>query len=464
MANNVDVKDFTLGTARTMKTRETGSVNTPIHQIEDSSGAEVEFATETTSAAILAKLIAAPATSAKQDSIVTALGLLGTQVTSAAILAKLADPATQTTLAAVLAKMIVAPATEAKQDTANTNLATLAGVDFSTQTTSAAILAKITSDPATQTTLAAILAKIIAAPATEAKQDTGNTSLATVAGAVSSSKMATKAANGDFADGAIATIGVKADAKSTATDATAVSAMSVWKQISASAQAAAASLAGTLTVASHAVTNAGTFAVQATLQSSANVVGAVTQSGAWVLSAGSALIGKVGIDQTTPGTTDSVSVKNQGFSSAVSVTRPANTTAYAAGDVVGATAAAITFPSMGPSGKEIMITSAAFEIDAAAIISGETSYRLYLYNVTPPSALADNAAFDIPSGDRASFLGFVDLGTPVDLGSTLYVEGNAINKQLTLSGTSLFGYLVTNGAFTPTSARVHKITLHSVAV
>jgi len=64
------------------------------------------------------------------------------------------DFATQTTLAAILAKIIAAPATEAKQDTGNTSLATIAGKDF-----------------ATQTTLAAILAKIIAAPSTEAKQD-----------------------------------------------------------------------------------------------------------------------------------------------------------------------------------------------------------------------------------------------------------------------------------------------------
>jgi hypothetical protein len=35
---------------------------------------------------------------------------------------------------------------------------------------------------------------------------------------------------------------------------------------------------------------------------------AVTQSGSWILSAGTALIGKVGIDQTTPGTTNNVTV------------------------------------------------------------------------------------------------------------------------------------------------------------
>lgn len=87
--------------------------------------------------------------------------------------------------------------------------------------------------------------------------------LATIAGAVSSSKVAVKAASGDLADGAIATLGTKADAKSTATDTTSITIMQVLKQISASIQAAASSLAGTLTVASHAVTNAGTFAVQA---------------------------------------------------------------------------------------------------------------------------------------------------------------------------------------------------------
>jgi hypothetical protein len=63
------------------------------------------------------------------------------------------------------------------------------------------------------------------------------------------------------ADGANVTLGAKADAKSTATDTTAVSAMSVLKQISASVQAPP----------SQAVTNAGTFAVQAAEADGANV-------------------------------------------------------------------------------------------------------------------------------------------------------------------------------------------------
>jgi hypothetical protein len=64
------------------------------------------------------------------------------------------------------------------------------------------------------------------------------------------------------ADGSNVTFGAKADAKSTATDTTAITAMSVWKQISASVQAIASSVAGTLTVGTHAVTQSGTWTVQ----------------------------------------------------------------------------------------------------------------------------------------------------------------------------------------------------------
>jgi hypothetical protein len=97
------------------------------------------------------------------------------------------------------------------------------------------------------------------ASTTDLALETGG-NLDIIAGAVSSSKMAVKAASGDFADGSLATLGAKGDAKSTATDTTAVSAMSVLKQISASVQAPP----------SQAVTNAGTFAVQATEADGAN--------------------------------------------------------------------------------------------------------------------------------------------------------------------------------------------------
>lgn len=153
-----------------------------------------------------------------------------------------------------------------------------------------------------------------------------------------------------------------------------------------------------------------------------------------------------------------------GYSAAVTLTRTADTNSYIANDVLGAatgSTAALTFAAMGASGKEVMITSVSLEIDQTSVISGQTSYVLHLYNVTPPSVYGDNVAWDLASGDRASYLGAIQLGAPVDLGSTLFVEAHGINKQVKLASASLFGYLVTNGAYQPQSGTVHVITLHS---
>jgi len=167
--------------------------------------------------------------------------------------------------------------------------------------------------------------------------------------------------------------------------------------------------------------------------------------------------------------TNPVPVGGTGFRSAVSLTRTNDTNLYAANDVIGAatgSTAALTFSGIAPAaGGEVIITKALLEIDIAAVVSGMTSFRLYLYNVTPPSALGDNAAWDLPSGDRASFLDYIDLGTPVDLGSTLYVQTLQVNNQITVpSGGALFGYLVTLGTWTPAASTVFKITLKSVGV
>ena len=74
-----------------------------------------------------------------------------------------------------------------------------------------------------------------------------------------------------IADGADVTLGAKADAKSTATDTTPISAMSVLKQISASVQAPP----------SQAVTNAGTFATQSAITAaSGSIASGAIASGA----------------------------------------------------------------------------------------------------------------------------------------------------------------------------------------
>jgi hypothetical protein len=187
-----------------------------------------------------------------------------------------------------------------------------------------------------------------------------------------------------------------------------------------------------------------------------------------VLVAGSAIIGKVGIDQTTPGTSDSVTVKSGTVQSYQSAARPSDNAPYLAGDIIGTatgSTAAITFSLLGNIGKVIRITGSRLEIDVAAIPSGMTSFRLHLYNITPPSALGDNAPWDLPDIDRAAYLGYVDLGAPVDVGSTLYVQQTGLDYDFLMGATtSLFGYLVTNGAYTPTSAAVKSITLYSLSM
>jgi len=170
----------------------------------------------------------------------------------------------------------------------------------------------------------------------------------------------------------------------------------------------------------------------------------------------------VKIDQTTPGTTNAVALTSGAFDVATTITRPANTTAYTANDVLGG---ALDLGVLGPSGAAIQINSLQLEADIAAVPAGQTTWILHLYNVTPPSATADNGAFDLPSGDRASYLGQIAIATMVGQGSTLYVEANNIGKQVKLSGTHLFGYLVTVGGFTPAAnSEVYKLTVHTVAL
>jgi hypothetical protein len=145
---------------------------------------------------------------------------------------------------------------------------------------------------------------------------------------------------------------------------------------------------------------------------------------------------------------------------AVATVCTSGTTAYVATDVVGG---AKDFGVLGPSGASVIITTVQLMINLSSVTSGMTSFTLHLFNVTPPSAIADSSPFTLASGDRASYLGSVLIGTPVDLGDTLYVEANGVNKQVKLSGTKLFGYLTTNGAYTPTAVD-YTVTIHTVAV
>jgi hypothetical protein len=235
-------------------------------------------------------------------------------------------------------------------------------------------------------------------------------------------------------------IGEPTDAAATQTDATSVTHTSIFKQISKSIQAAATSLAGTLTVATH----------------------AVTQSGSWVLSAGAALIGKVGIDQTTDGATNKVAanvrhsdgtvitdatglkistsqlaalqtaaaamsaeyqlvglptdqpwpkgLSNKAFVAAfTTLTRPANQTPYAAGDSISdnATAGSVTalFATVSDTNDDPIFINEILVSSTDTGLAGKR-IRAYLFNSDPTASTGvgggDNAAY---SQKKAGYLG-----------------------------------------------------------
>ena len=144
--------------------------------------------------------------------------------------------------------------------------------------------------------------------------------------------------------------------------------------------------------------------------------------------------------------------------SVVSATFTAVAAAIGAGDVM---AGAKVFTNLGPvGGGTVKIIGASLRVDVNALQASEAGYTLHLYNVTPPSALADNAAWDLPSGDRAAYLGKIALGTPVDLGSTLWIETHTFNKRIKLLSANVYGYLVTDAGFTPTAV-AREVTLYT---
>lgn len=150
-----------------------------------------------------------------------------------------------------------------------------------------------------------------------------------------------------------------------------------------------------------------------------------------------------------------------------SCARPNDTNAYAIGDVVGTIAASnLIFEGISkiPGGK-VIINRVELEVDVASIPTGMGAFRLYLYN-SAPTAIADNAAYNLPAADRAKCLGRILIDKPEDLGDTLYIQMDGVNFQCMLASgsTTLYGMLVTDAAYTPTALVVKKVTIHPLEV
>lgn len=146
-----------------------------------------------------------------------------------------------------------------------------------------------------------------------------------------------------------------------------------------------------------------------------------------------------------------LTVDGRCYRGAYTITRPANQTPYNAGDVIGDTggSAITTLTSIGPSSGFIQIQSLRLLIYSGTPPAGMTTLRLHLYQ-TSPTAIADNAAWDLVAGDRTAYLDFIDLPTPIDMGGTLFTKVDYPGSLLKLANgsTSLFAELQTLTAAT----------------
>lgn len=152
----------------------------------------------------------------------------------------------------------------------------------------------------------------------------------------------------------------------------------------------------------------------------------------------------------------------------VTITRPNDTSSYAANDVIGAATnatAAVLLGTTSSANQAIMFTTTTLEIDITSVVSGMTSFFLQLYSAPPPSALGDNGAWTLATVDRTSYLGSINLGTPVlpvTSGNTLYVQTAQINSQILLPTKTLYGYLMTVGAWQPAASTVFVVNVSGV--
>lgn len=159
-----------------------------------------------------------------------------------------------------------------------------------------------------------------------------------------------------------------------------------------------------------------------------------------------------------------VEVVAAGITASASFTPAAG--AYGTGDIFeGAKEFVFTYADGSPikPGSMIRILDTIMKIDVTALQASEGVYTLQMYGVTPPSALADNAAWTLASADLPSYLGSISLGTPVDLGAALYIKQSNIDVDVKLTGSSLFAYLQTVPAFTPTAV-ARQVLLRAIVV
>jgi hypothetical protein len=146
-----------------------------------------------------------------------------------------------------------------------------------------------------------------------------------------------------------------------------------------------------------------------------------------------------------------------------SFTRPANTTAYAAGDVVNGDGVLVpvTLTAVAKrNGGGGVIESVGLETNNVTVTNG--TFRVHFFSASHATA-ADNAAFASLHANRAAYIGFADLTILVaDSASATGAQTQAdvnIPFQCASADDDLYAVVVATGAYTPASGQVFQLTV-----
>lgn len=146
-------------------------------------------------------------------------------------------------------------------------------------------------------------------------------------------------------------------------------------------------------------------------------------------------------------------------------TRPADTTAYASGDLVAnSTTAGSVVPlswtvarSLGLGG---MIRRARLRKSGTGTTNA--TFRLHLYSASPTAANGDNGSWS--TDQAAAYVGSMDV--VVDKAFTDGAAGNGspnVGGEINFQHQTLYGLLEARGAYTPASAEVFTVDLEILA-
>lgn len=143
------------------------------------------------------------------------------------------------------------------------------------------------------------------------------------------------------------------------------------------------------------------------------------------------------------------------------LTRPADTTAYASGDLIAnSTTAGSVVPlefKFAARGQGIASRVRRVRVVTSSTSVTNASFRVHIFCASPTVANGDNGA--LSASLAAKYIGQVDV--TVNQAFTDGAFGSATTDMLfqTLSGSSLFGLLEARAAYTPTSAGTFTVAL-----